>query len=410
MPAKQSEFSMGWRVLCAGLIGVACGASPIPFNTIGQFIGPLHKEFGWAFGAISLGVTIFGVLAAGLAPLFGSWADTYGVRRVALWSLAAFGLAFACFALITPSIASFYGVWVLVGLVGIGSTPVTFSRAVNMWFVDQRGLALGILLLGTSLAGFVVPPLTVWLIEAHGWRTAYVGIALLPLLVALPMGLLLFREPREEERPAGLKIGNAIAGVTRSAAMADYRFWLLFASIACIALGYGGAHIHFKEMMVMHGFTANVKTGLVLLAFGILAGRVLTGLALDRFWAPAVCFPILCAPIVSCWLLANHEISLHSIYLAAFLLGFAAGAESDLIAYLTGRYFGMAHYGKIYGWLYLPFGMGSAISPFLYGKARDMTGLYDVMLYVAMGLFFTGACLLLLLGKYPDFKARFATT
>lgn len=87
---------------------------------------------------------------------------------------------------------------------------------------------------------------------------------------------------------------------------------------------------------------------------------------------------------------------------AAFLLGFAAGAESDLIAYLAGRYFGMANYGKIYGMLYMPFGIFSAISPIVYARVRDITGSYDPILLVAIFAYLVGGALLLLLGRYPE--------
>ncbi|MCB0257298.1 MAG: TonB-dependent receptor, partial [Anaerolineae bacterium] len=88
--------------------------------------------------------------------------------------------------------------------------------------------------------------------------------------------------------------------------------------------------------------------------------------------------------------------------LACLLLGFAAGAESDLAAYLAGRYFGMAHYGKIYGMLYMPFGICSAISPLLYAYVRDTAGSYDLILTPAIGMYLLGGGLLLLLGKYPQ--------
>ena len=94
------------------------------------------------------------------------------------------------------------------------------------------------------------------------------------------------------------------------------------------------------------------------------------------------------------------------VWLSAFLLGFAAGAESDLIAYLASRYFGMANYGKIYGMLYMPFGIFSAISPVAYGRIRDVTGSYDQMLLAAIFLFVSGALLLLTLGRYPVFTAK----
>jgi MFS family permease len=61
----------------------------------------------------------------------------------------------------------------------------------------------------------------------------------------------------------------------------------------------------------------------------------------------------------------------------------------------------MAHYGKIYGMLYMPFGLFSAVSPAVYGRVRDTTGSYDAMLTAAAAMFVAGGALLLLLGRYP---------
>jgi MFS transporter, OFA family, oxalate/formate antiporter len=139
-----------------------------------------------------------------------------------------------------------------------------------------------------------------------------------------------------------------------------------------------------------------------IVGMGILIGRVGVGFLLDRFWGPIVAFPVLCLPAIACYLLMGTNTDLQLITFAAFLLGFAAGAESDVIAFFAARYFGMAHFGRIYGMLYLPFGLFSAISPVLYGIVRDQTGSYDQMLIVASVLFVVGGALLLLLGKYPN--------
>ncbi|MBB6228518.1 MFS family permease [Polymorphobacter multimanifer] len=407
----MGEFRKGGPVLAAGMIGVACGASPIPFNVLPAVIGPVHAELGWSFLEINLGITTFGVIASLLSPVYGGAADRWGVRPVAIASLVAFGLAFALFAVMPPTKLAWFGMWALVGLVGIGSTPVTWSRAVNMWFVQNRGLALGILLLGTSLAGIVVPQLARAAIDGaffgSGWRAAFPTLALLPLLVALPLTLWLFREPRPEERPAGLSGADGkLLGLSLGTAVRGYRFWVIWVSIACVALAFGGAFINMVEITRLHGFTAaQGATVMSVLALGILVGRLVTGLLFDRFWAPAVLVPILAAPALSCVLLMGSGAPLGTLMAAAVLLGFAAGAESDLIAYLAGRYFGMAHYGKIYGMLYMPFGIGSAISPAIYGAVRDATGNYDAMLSVAVGLFLVGALLPLLLGRYPEAPA-----
>jgi MFS transporter, OFA family, oxalate/formate antiporter len=405
-----SEFRKGGPILFAAMIGVGCGASPIPFNVLPAVIGPIHADLGWSFLQISLGITLFGLVASFLAPVYGWASDRWGVRPVAIASLVGFSATFALFALMPPSLPAWYGMWALVGLVGIGSTPVTWSRAINMWFVKNRGLALGTMLLGTSLAGIVVPQIAQAAIAGKifgtGWRAAFPVLALLPLLLATPLALWLFREPSIAERPPGISDAQGnLTGLNVGQAVRGYRLWVIWLSIALVALAYGGVFINMIQIVGLHGFTAaEGATVMSIMAVGILAGRVITGLLFDRFWAPAVLVPILLSPALSCWLLMGTGGPIANLMAGALLLGFAAGAESDLIAYLAGRYFGMAHYGKIYGLLYMPFGIASAISPAIYGAVRDATGSYDAMLAVAIGLFAVGAVLPLTLGRYPDFS------
>jgi MFS family permease len=403
----RSEFTLGWKVLVAAMLGVACGASPIPYNSIGFLLGPLHDEFGWSFRDISLGLTICGLAGSVLVPVYGSLSDRLGVRPVALWSLLAFGLSFGALAFIPPSLAGYWGLWLVVGVVGFGSTPVTWTRGVSLWFYRRRGLALGITLIGTSLTAILVPPLAAYSVQHFGWRLTFPILALLPLVVALPIGLRLFREPGLEQRPPELTVGGILPGVTLRQAVSGYRFWLIWASILCVAFAYGGVFVHLAQMLIGHGFTVTAAAGIVSTqGLAILAGRVGTGYLLDRFWAPLVTLPLLSAPAVACWLLAGDGLTPALAVMSAVILGLATGAETDLIAFLAGRYFGMAHYGKIYGMLYLPFGLASAVSPAVYGWVRDATGSYDAMLYVAIGLFIAGAVMLLGLGRYPDFQAR----
>lgn len=406
---SSREFAVGWKVLLAGVLGVTFGASPIPFNLIGFTVEPLTAEFGWSRTQIIFPATIYGLIASLLAPVFGWMADRYGVRPVALWSLFAFAVVLAGVAL-TPQADSastlhfYYGMWVLIGIVGIGSTPVTWSRAVNLWFFHQRGLALGILLLGTSIAALIIPKIAVWAIATYGWREMFAITALLPLLVALPIAWLFFREPRPEERPPAIAgSGGELSGKTMAQTMRDRRFYIMWVSICIVAGCYSGAFINMPAILADEGLGAEVAASVMgALGIGIFAGRVVTGALLDRFWQGFVAFPLLCLPAITCVILLGDGLTFFWAAVAAFFLGFAAGAEADLIAYLAGRYFGMAHYGKIYGMLYMPFGVASAFSSILYAYVRDVTGSYDPILFVALFGFVVGGALLLLLGRYPQ--------
>ncbi|WP_405240751.1 MFS transporter [Lentisalinibacter orientalis] len=403
--SARGEFQRGWKVLVAGVLGVAFGASPIPFNILGFTVEPLNAEFGWTKTQLMVPIMLYGIVASLLAPLYGWLADRFGVRPVALWSLFAFGVLFASISMTPASLLVYYGLWFLVGLVGIGSTPVTWSRAVNLWFFRSRGIALGILLLGTSISALVVPHVAVWSIEQLGWRFMFVTTAALSLGIALPAGVFFFREPTPEERPPEIRSDDGdLAGVSLSVAMRDYRFWLIWMSVVLIAGTFGGAFVNMVPILADRGFPATTAAVVITaLGFGVLTGRIVTGLLLDRFWAGFVAFPLLCLPALSSLILLHDSVTLSLAVLAGFLLGLAAGAESDLIAYVTGRYFGMRHYGKIYGMLYMPFGIFSGVSPLIYAAVRDTTGSYDTVLTASVGTYILGGALLLALGGYPSF-------
>ena len=111
-------------------------------------------------------------------------------------------------------------------------------------------------------------------------------------------------------------------------------------------------------------------------------------------------------PALSCFILSAGSPSIAAAYFATVLIGFAAGAEFDIIAFLASRYFGLKDYNKIYSLLYAAFAIGAAVAPPLYGMAHDNFGNYNAVFMVSAGLFILGSVILLFLGRYPGFSAE----
>ena len=409
--AGYGEFKRGWPVVVASMFGIGLGLSPVPFYTIGMLAPELNKAFGWEFGAIMIGLMIMtlGVLVA--STVVGYLGDRFGVRRVALISVVLFALSFMAFSLSNGSIVLFYINWGVMALVGAGTLPVTWTRAVNNHFDTRKGLALGFSLLGTGIFGFLIKPFTAWLILAYGWRTAYVVIGMLPLVLAFPIAFFAFHDlgaksdTADERRRASAARTLATPGMTLGQALKSWRYWVLAFAFVCVSFGVGGPIPNMENILKVAGFTREDTVSLVaLIGLSVIAGRIVGGWLIDRFWAPGVAFVMLSLPAVSCWLMADGGMTVPAAGAAIFLIGFAAGVEYDLMAFLVARYFGMKGYSAIYGSLYGFFALGAGIGPVVFGKVFDKTGSYGPVLGTSAALLMAGAISLLFLGRYQRYE------
>ena len=407
-----SEFRTGWPVVLASMLGIGLGLSPVPFYTIGMLAPELAREFGWAFGDIMAGLPImtFAVLVA--SPVVGLLADRIGVRPIALISVVLFGFSFMAFAANPGDIRFFYANWGIMAVLGAGTLPITWTRAVNNRFEDRKGFALGLSLLGTGVFGFLVKPFTAFVIDAYGWRAAYLAVGALPLILAFPVAFFAFhdvwdrKQSAADRREGAAMRAAATPGLTFGETLRNWRFWVLAVAFVPISFGVGGPIPNMENIVKTAGFTGPDIVSLVsLIGLSVIAGRVVGGWLIDRFWAPGIAFLMICAPALACWMFAHGDLTYATAAGSIILIGFAAGVEYDLMAFLVARYFGLKSYGAIYGSLYGFFALGAGIGPVVFGRAFDATGNYDGPLMLSAGLLVLGAVLLLLLGRYRTFGA-----
>jgi MFS family permease len=409
MDHKFSEFRAGWKVVAAASLGVGIGVSGAPFYTIGVFLKPLVAEFGWSRAAVAA-ATLF--LATGhslTAPFVGRLADRIDVRKIALFSMAALILGYLGLTRVSHNVLSLYFWLGIMAIVGCGTTPLVWTHVVSTWFDRKRGLALGLTLAGSGIAALVAPRAVDKLIQYYGWQAGYIGLALFAAIVGFPVVFLFFRENK------GVKVNDpgivdARRGPAVSEAVRSVRFWQLAVGIFLVGGSVAAILIHLVPLMTDSGMSRDRATAVAgLLGFAVVFGRIGIGSLVDRFHAPYVAGIVLMAPVIGYLLTANSHGDGWRLVVATLLFGLSAGAEVDLLAYLTGRFFGLRAFGSIYGLLLVPFGVAAGIGPILLGRVYDVTGSYGPGLYTGALTCGIGALLIASLGRYPETFSEPAT-
>lgn len=396
-PADIAEWRSGWRVVAGAAVGMGSGVS-LYLLVASLFIEPVTKEFGWSRGDMSVAGTVAFITGAIALPIMGRLLDRYGFRRIVLVCVPAMSLLYLAIAA-QPGVYAFYLVlMVWGGIFGGGTGAIAYTRPVIATFERQRGLALGLATAGTSITAMIVPPILGASIEASGWRTGLYVMAAITLLVGLPLALALIGKAREghvsstDDIPEEVLAHQPVRNMTVSEAVRGARFWLIALALVAVNIPGSGVIGQLAPMITDKGLSTSAAAIVMsIYAVGLLIGRLVTGLSLDRFPAPAVGAVMTLIPALGTLLLLLGEPSFAVVAISVAMLGVQQGSEVDLIAYLISRGFGLKHYGAIYGFISMAGAASTAFALVLFGKVHDLTGSYDIALAIGAAAFCTGA-------------------
>ena len=397
------ELPGAWRMCFWSTIGVAVCSSPVALVTVGLFMKPLGAAYGWSRASVALAISIGAIALALSTPLAGRLIDRFGVRRILLASLVSYGVAVASvpWCVRAFGLPGLYGIYVVIGVLSAGSNTIAYARVLTGWFKRSRGLALGIGMSGIPIGMAITPPLAQCLIEQSGWESAFVGLAALPVLVGVPVAALALHEAPIERGAQTVAFGLPPGGTTRKQAMRARGFWTLLIVFLLLACAMNGIELHIVPLLTDRGFPPMVAAlSLSLLNIVAIGARVGAGFLFDRSFAPRVAAWLFGLPLIATVLLLG-SLQHSAAYAAAVMLGFGIGAESDLLGYLIGRYFGLRAYGEMFGWIFGAFMLGTAAGPYLFGLGYDAHGNYILPLSCAAAALAAVCALLWSMPRYP---------
>jgi predicted MFS family arabinose efflux permease len=391
----------GWRVVSGALVSQLFVAGFFTYS-VSLLVAPVRAEFGVNVEQVMYSLSLATLLGLFMVPIGGVLVDRYPVRWLMclgalIYSGGLWGMSQA--QTITQYVVCF---GFAMSLPNALAGPMSCSAVVSRWFGANRGKALGIAALGTSIGGVIVPMLFEHWLGTHGWRGALQLLAACGLLLMLPIIAFTIRgkpedvglepEPEAESGAANNTTDTAmsVAQIVRSP-----DFWLLGLSIGILFSGYSSFLSNLAPYATQLGESESRGAALItIVAVAGFIGKLIFGTAADRFnlkfglWAAQA--------LVACaFLILSTEPAYLWMCVAAGSMGLAAGGMLPVWGAMTARIFGLLSYGRAMGLMGPVLTLCILPGFSLVGRLYDTTGSYASSLLTFAALLLVSAALLL---------------
>ena len=396
---KNPPIYYGWIIVATSFItlGVAFGV----WYSFSVFYLAIINDFAWPRATTAGIFSLFTISHYLCAFLTGGLIDRFGPRLViptgALWLAASLALLAKA-----QDIFDFYLIYGMLAAIGVSLIGfVPHATFLPRWFVQRRGLALGVAMAGVGVGMLTVPPAMQQIISNHNWRYAYQVLAIIVLFI-IPINLFFQRRDPQQIglRPDGaIRVSSQSISIkkdsrrnpviidqnwattewTSSKALKTRRFWYLAMGFFFGPFAIQGVLLHAVAGLVDGGMTAGMAASI----FGFLGicgsvGKITLGFFGDRWNRETANTIGMAAATLGVMALAGMQLQPQLLpYLFAIGFGFGYGAAAPLFPSIAADIFQGRHFGRIFGLLSLNLGFGGAAGAWFSGLIFDQTGSYQ---------------------------------
>jgi MFS family permease len=379
-------------------------------RSFGVFLNPLVADFGWSRAVVS-GAYSLTQVAAGVFGIFaGKLGDRFGARVLGI----TIGLFLGLGLLLMSQVNAIWQVYLIYGLmiaVSVGACWPVLMPLIPRWFITRRGLMTGIVASGSGFGFMVIPSFAGWLILAYDWRTAYMTIGVVALLLVVVAAQYLKRDPGQigqlpygEGNVAQEYSASRDEGFNFREAVRTRNFGILCALFLCFGFSAHSVLVHVVPHAIDTGLSAAKAASILAVAGGLNTGsRVAIGWSSDRIGVKRC----LVVSLVLLWIglfWIQFVSTLWEFYIFSFFFGVAFGGVLALMVLVTTELFGLNSLGVILGGVIFMYTVGGATGPIITGYIFDVTGSYQLG-FLITALLAVAACVLALLLR-PQVKQR----
>ena len=412
---NRTPFFYGWIIVgCLMCANFARQGSSVA--TLSIFAIPMSTEFGWSMTAFSGAVSLGGILGAIIAPKVGVFVDRSGPGKVLAVGAFLIGISSIALSQIS-SLIWFYIAYCLGRMAFAGPFEIAFTSSIANWFTDFRGRAMSLATLAHSIGLTVFPIVVFGVIQYEDWRTAWLVVGAIVLVVGvIPNTLLMIQRPElvglrpYQNRQNRFKVAENTQNenrrgeisFTRHEASRTKTFWILIIFSIFIYPVQAGVSLHQAPHLLHRGLSMAVAaTAVSSFSFTAAIGGLIFGqleLKIGSRRLLAVSAVLMALGTGSMLIVFNTW----TAYCSAIIFGIGIGGLLTILPVAWADNFGRGNLGSIRG-ISLPMqAAAQASGPVISGALFDTTGDYNTSLILFCILGFGAAILALFAVKPAD--------
>lgn len=400
----KDKIYYGWLILAALFI-IYSITNGVILNTLPLFYPELIKDFGWTQDQVTRPAQLLFLMVAIISPLAGIYVDKINIKKMMLLGGVFILLGFFMFSR-AQSLMYLIGAY-LVFSVGITLAGIIPSmKIVTNWFYKNRGIAVGILLVGSSIGGAMFNPIAGHLITDMGWRSALLVLGLIsfvlifiPLLVVIkeaPSKLISIQSQYNEEFSTMNANTAHSESIHYGSLFTSRTFYLMLFVTGAMWFCIVGIIQH--QALFIKDLDTSVNSSILVSIFFVFSvlGKVIFGKLSDKYAKKSIMFVAVCNLALGAFILTviklNPDVLLW-VYAVVFGIGFSG--TFTMIQLIIAEYYQGASYGKVLGLFTMVDTFAGVIGIMILGKMRTTFGSYDNSFWVMFVLsIFAAICVL----------------
>ncbi len=361
------------------------------------FVVPWLEHFDIARSQVMLAILAFQVTTGLLSPLLGRLMDHFVMRRLVIAGAVSMGLGLALLSQATQfwQVILIYTTLLPIGMLLCGT--LASQTMVSKWFTGNRGLAIGLSAMGTSIGGLIIPMVVIALIASYEWQGALLILSVVSTVILIPLNFLVLRF-----EPPVVDLGNGALQLidsrnwTNREILTSKAFWIPVVALIPVNAAFGGVQFNLGAYMSDLGYEQSLAAQLIAVtSLMMILGKLFFGAMGDRvdhrklYWMMAVLLFV-------ALLFYEGSPGKSELILAAGIQGFATGGVMPMMGIMYSARFGTLSFGRVLGYVNLVIMLGSFGSIFS-GWVFDMTQSYDVAFWIFMALILPGVIIMFFL-------------